>query len=136
MKPIEPAELSAYLDGELNSARAREVQIALADEPRLRADFNTLAEADIIWRAAAESANLRPGVQLLPQRRTAHAVSVLGMIGLVTLLVAVRLLPKMTDTLTWGVVLHGLTLAMVLIWVLHMDRDGTVTASAHGARPR
>jgi anti-sigma factor RsiW len=128
MKPIEPAELSAYLDGELNPIRAREVETAMTNEPALRAEFNALTEADTAWRAAARSAEFRPAVRL--RHSTAVWASLPAATAGVALLVAVRILPRLTDTLAWGFFLHGITLAIMVVWVIRLARGGAVAANS------
>ena len=64
MLPIEPAELSAFLDGELRAGRADEVRTALAQDPVLRQSFDQLVALDADWKARASAAMFRPRVRL------------------------------------------------------------------------
>jgi len=116
MKPIEPEELSAFLDGELGGARAGEVKAALKSDPVLRAEFNALAEKDAAWQSAAGTSVFAPKVQL-----ARHASSIrpwLGTAAILIVLVAVRMLPKLTDGLEFGFILHGIALVIALAWVI------------------
>lgn len=134
MKLIDPAELSVYLDGELDPVRAREVETALAGESTLRAQFNALANADTAWRAAARSANFQPMVRL--PLNPAFFASQPGAAAVVALLVAVRVLPKLTDILAWGFFLHGITLAVIIVWVIRLATSGPVAAPTPGGMNR
>ena len=128
MKPVEPAELSAFLDGELSSVRASEVAAALASSSALRAQFDALAGMDAAWQSAADAARFAPQVQL--SRNEVFFGSWLGTVAVLVVLVAVRILPKVSDTLEFGFVLHGLGLAIVLAWVTGLARE----AGLHGGR--
>jgi len=121
MKPIEFAELSAYLDGELDSARAEEVRIAIAIDPALRAEFDSLTETDTKWRATAAAANFYPKVRLAHISTLTESIPVAAAIG--ALLVLVRFLPKLTDTLVWGFIFHGILLASIVIWLVRAERN-------------
>ncbi len=63
MKPVEPEELSALLDGELDARRAREVALQMQQDPSLRREFDALSTADADWRAAADGAAFVPRVR-------------------------------------------------------------------------
>lgn len=129
MNPIDPAELSAYLDGELSPARAREIETALMSSPALRAALDALTKADETWRTAARSAAFRPVVRL-PGAALPAKVSISRMAGVVALLLAVRFLPKLTGALDWELVANGIALAVVIAWVIHMIRAGAREAPA------
>jgi anti-sigma factor RsiW len=121
MKPVEPAELSAFLDNELDGVRAAEVEAALASDSALRAEFNAVARADAECRSAAGTAAFSPDVRLsakaLPSGPWYLTAAVVGV------LVAVRMLPKFSDALEFGFVLHGLALVIVLAWVTWIARS-------------
>jgi anti-sigma factor RsiW len=122
MNPIDPVELSAYLDGELSPARAREVETALASSPALRAELDALAEADKTWRAAARSAAFRPDVRL--RGATVPKVSICRTAGAAALLLAVRFLPKLAGALDVELIANGIALAIVIVWVIRMTGTG------------
>lgn len=120
MNPIEPAELSAYLDGELNPARAREVESALATSPALQAELDALTKADKTWRMAARLAAFRSTIQL--PRTSSRKVPLYRTAGAVVLLLAVRFLPKLAGALDWGLIANGVALAIAMVWVIRMTR--------------
>ena len=64
MLPIDPTELSAFLDGELPARRAEEVRAALAQDPVLRQSYELLVERDGDWNAQAAAAMFRPRVRI------------------------------------------------------------------------
>jgi anti-sigma factor RsiW len=118
MKPIEPAELSAYLDHELEPRRQREIESALAQDEALRTEFAALARLDATWRDAAASARFRPGVRL-PLARSVVGSSF--MVALVAVcLVAVRFVPQLSDAMVLGFLIHGVVLAMVGGWIVRV----------------
>ena len=122
MKPIEPAELSAYMDGELDPARAQEVEAALESSPALRSEFNRLVSADNSWRTAARTAAFRPDIRLEPNNRPLPLRSVLRAAGSITLLLAARVVPKLASTLEVELTLNAVALAIALIWIVRMTR--------------
>jgi anti-sigma factor RsiW len=130
MKPVEPAELWAFLDGELDGVRAAEVEAALASNSELRAEFNTLARMDAEWRSAAAAAVFSPNVELSSRGVSARPWYLT--VTVVVALVAVRMLPKFSDALEFGFILHGLALAIALAWVVRIARGtGMVETSPH-----
>jgi len=60
MNDLNPAELSAYLDGELSSARTEEIEALIAADTRVRSAFDQLKRADQRLRSVAEAAAFRP----------------------------------------------------------------------------
>lgn len=132
MNPIDPAELSAFLDGELEAARAKDVESAIASDPALRMEFERLQKADAGWAAAARSAISQPTV-FLASRTTVSSFYVRIAIGAVVLL-ALRILPKLNDAVAWGAALHSIVLIALLTWVIRSslrdDVAGDATLSA------
>ncbi len=122
MNPIDPAELSAYLDGELSPVRAREIEAAVMASPALRAELDALSKADDTWRSAARSAAFPPHVRL--PRAAASRASIYRIVGAVALLLAVRIVPKLADSLDWELIANGIALAVVVAWAIHMTRVG------------
>jgi anti-sigma factor RsiW len=122
VKPIEPAELSAYMDGELDPARAREVEGALESSPALRAEFNSLVSADNSWRMAARTASFRPGIRLQPTDAPLPLRSVFRAAGFVILLLAARVVPKLASTLEVELILNAVALTIALTWIVRMTR--------------
>jgi len=120
VKPIEPAELSAYMDGELDPARAREVETALESSPALRGELNRLVSADNSWRAAARIASFRPSIRLDTAPRPLHLRPILRAAGGVILLLAARVVPKLGSTLEVELILNAFALAIALIWIVRL----------------
>jgi anti-sigma factor RsiW len=119
MKTIEPFELSAYLDGELDAVRTREIESALDRDPALRAELESMQTLDAAWVAAARTAVSRPSLRLDPvvgdsRLIVSAAVIVVG-------LLAVRLVPKFVDLMTAGLLAHLVVLAATLAWLIRSD---------------
>ncbi len=131
MNPIDPAELSAYLDGELDPARAGEVEAALASSPALRGELNALVNADNAWRAAARGASFEPGIRLRPGNTVLR--STLRAAGAIVLLLAARVLPKLPGSLLWELVLNGIAFTFALIWIARMTGAEFRTAGVRTA---
>jgi len=135
MNPIERDELSAYLDGELATQRRQEIQGALANSAALREELQRLTSADSQWRAAARSAVFEPQVRLRTQ--TSVGFSLGRALLCVLLLLAIRALPKLANTVALALGLNALALALALTavsyWILSRpprygcNTAGTVT---------
>jgi anti-sigma factor RsiW len=128
MKPVELAEISAFLDGELSGARASEVEAALKNDSALRAEFNALAKMDVAWRSVASTSVFVPKVHLASNATLVRLW--LGTAAILIVLVAVRILPKLTDALEFGFVLHGIGLVIVLAWVIRMTWGAGIARTA------
>lgn len=63
MNPVQPEELSALLDGELDATRAAEVRAQIQMDPALRLELEALSVNDAAWRAAAELGAFVPAVR-------------------------------------------------------------------------
>jgi anti-sigma factor RsiW len=113
MHPIDPAELSAFLDGELPAERADLVRTALALDPVLRHSYEQLVSLDADWRERAATAMFRPRVQLNAAPIASRFRIAAAMLGLLLLRVAVKALPSL-----YGVGLDALLLAVVIGWGL------------------
>ncbi len=116
MKAIDAAELSAYLDGELDPPRRAEVEKALASDAALRAEFEQLRLHYAVWAAAASSAISEPA-----KHTSSFAIDFRIIIGIV-LLLALRFLPKLGDLVFWGIVIHAVALVVVLTSIARMIR--------------
>jgi anti-sigma factor RsiW len=114
VNPIDPAELSALLDGELPATRAAEVRYALATGADLHQQFEQLTLLDARWQAAAESLAFRPQVSPVP---TSDLSGRWLLLGGVSVLVALRLATKMLTPET-AIGLQVVALAAVGIWGL------------------
>jgi anti-sigma factor RsiW len=119
MKPVEPWELSGLLDGELDAARAREVEAQLASDPALRAEFAELSRLDAACRAAAASAAFAPAIRM---PRESIKVPGFVLIGAVALLVAWRIAPRLLEGAAPDFVLQLPVLALVLAGVMWLAK--------------
>ena len=122
MNPIQPEELSAFLDGELSAQRMREVQQQLDVNVELRAQFDTLQRLDRQWHAASLGARFKPSIQLLPLSEPRSRV--LGILALGTALAALRLLLKIFDAQI--VLLNAGVLAALLgatLWLINRESE-------------
>jgi anti-sigma factor RsiW len=119
MEPINPEELSAYLDGELDAHGASQIKAAIENDAATRHAYQILVEDDSAWRAAAQSAQFRPKLAL--PSRTALG-SVVAMCAALLFLLVIRALPKLSDALTWGLMLQGAALVAIMVWVVVLAR--------------
>jgi anti-sigma factor RsiW len=123
--PLDPAELSALIDGELSPDRARVVEAMLARDPALKAEFDALRAQDAGWREAAGDATFVPAVRL-PQPAPA-AVTGPGLAAVVLLLLAARFGGKFIEALGPSLLLNLAALVLVGVAVLaaaRADGDG------------
>ncbi len=128
MNPIDPAELSALMDGELTPERAAEVRAAIAQDAGLKAEFDRLQGMDADWRAAASGAAFRPRVDLAAGAAAWPAA--LWVLGL-CVLTALRFLPKLIDAALLGTALHGAAFAIIVVWVIRaLGRSGVALEGA------
>jgi ferric-dicitrate binding protein FerR (iron transport regulator) len=67
MKPIDPSDISALLDGKLSPEDADRVRRALAEDSSLRREYEELAALDAELKASARAAMFLPEV-VLPKR--------------------------------------------------------------------
>lgn len=119
MKPIELEELSAFVDGELDARRMREVESAIANDAALRLAHQTIADADAAWRLAVKSARFEPTVKLPTRSRLRSPAFACAA---VLLLMVVHALPKLSDALTVGLLVQLPALIAVMIWVVVLTR--------------
>jgi hypothetical protein len=113
MDQIDPAELSAYLDGELPAGRAEEVRIALARDPVLRKSYERLAALDASCKARASSAMFRPRVRFDAGSATGRSLKVACVIGLLLIRLALKSMPPLL-----GAGVEALLLALFIGWGL------------------
>jgi anti-sigma factor RsiW len=120
MKPIEPEELSAFVDGELDARRMREVEAALSTDPALRAAHKIIADADAAWRAAVTLGRFETTAQLM-----AHSwlQSPALTCAAALVLVVVRALPKLSDALALSLLLQLPLLIALMVWVVVLTRN-------------
>ena len=133
MLPVDPAELSAFLDGELPPGRAEAVRAALAGDPALRTTFERLAALDADWKSRAAAVMFRPRVQFPSSFAPGRFLTAAGVIGLVMVRLALKTPPQL-----FGAGLEVVLLALFLGWGLRrilratdadFIRAGPVTAS-------
>jgi len=113
MHPIDPAELSAFLDGELSAERAEIVRAALARDPVLRQSYEQLVLRDVDWKQRAATAMFRPSVQFDEAPATSRYIKAAAVIALLLLRFGVKALPSL-----YGTSLDALLLTLVVGWGL------------------
>jgi anti-sigma factor RsiW len=119
MIPVQPEELSALIDGELDPQRAAEVEIQIAADRELRVTIETLRNFDDRCRASARTVAFVPQVRLpAPARRNGWFVALAVAIALVGARTAVR----MIDTTTIAYAFQVLVLAAVLAGIVWLER--------------
>jgi anti-sigma factor RsiW len=122
--PFDPAELTAYLDGELPAGRAAEVEARLRADADLRAEYEALRRLDAGAREAAAGALFVPAVQLPSTGR--GQVPVAGLAATVFALLGLRIASRFIEPLGPSLLLNLLALAVVTGAVLAMaGREGT-----------
>ena len=113
MSHIDPAEISAFLDGELPPERAGEVRRAIAQDASLRSVYEELGAMDARLKAAGAEAAFQPRA-VVPSPESAHGVRVaLAVVALAMLRLAMKLSP-----LPWEIVMSLALLAVVVGWLL------------------
>jgi anti-sigma factor RsiW len=137
MTPLEPGELSAYLDGELGSERMREVENIIASDPIVRAEFDALASADRNWRASARSAAFHPKVDLsrasaAPSPR--NAISMRGVFAFVAVLIIMQIVLRKIDIMTLTLALNGVAFTLVLFCVISSSNQAAARNSIWNSR--
>ena len=112
MKPVDPAEISALLDGELSAERTEQVRRALAENRDLQRVFEDLSAVHGDLTACGVAARFRPRISLAGSSRH-PAVGILGFaVAMLVLRVTAKFVP-----LGVGVVFQAAALAVVLWWV-------------------
>lgn len=97
MTPIDPAELSAFLDGELPAGRAEEVRAALARDVALRTSYERLAALDADCTTRAAAATFRPRVRLTPGLVLGPYWTAVCGVGLLLVRLALKAPPPMIE---------------------------------------
>jgi hypothetical protein len=114
MLPLDPAELSAFLDGELPAGRADEVRAALACDPVLRQSYEQLSALDAEWKTRAAAAMFRPQVRFNASFVPGRYVTVAAVIGLLLLRLTMKLAPPFL-----GAGFDFLLLGLFVVWGLN-----------------
>jgi len=133
MRPIEPAELSAFIDGELDAGRAAEVRAALASDAALRARYESLAHADAHLRSVAAGMTLSPRIRW-PAPRTSPAARDARLWQALPVIVipAAWLVSRLTELDWLAVVASALAFLTLLLSVVRLvlnEEDGPAAAS-------
>jgi|SRR5690606_33942725 len=124
MKKVQNVELSALLDGELDSQRAEVVRSAINGDPALREEFDALAQLDARLRSAAEEAAFMPDVSFpAAAARQASAWHLAAGVAVVLALIVARFLPKLTDLPLFGIGVQVAACAVVSFIVVRMVRE-------------
>ena len=118
MNPVEPEELSAFLDGELDAERVREVEMQIAADPALLRAFEALSGADAAWRAVAATAIFEPAVEL--PATGSRPSWLVASAPLIVALVLLRMAPKLIESPVFGFGLHAIALAALLAAIIRL----------------
>jgi anti-sigma factor RsiW len=129
MRSIDPAELSAFIDGELDAEQTAEVRAALAIDEALRAHYESLVQADAHLKGVAAGVTLSPSIRLSPAAHSAPERMPRGLWRALPVMVipVVWLIVKLTEV-DWLAVaasaLAFLTLVVGVILIILNDEDG------------
>jgi len=113
MKPIDPTEISGFMDGELDSEREKEIRQAMTEDASLRLEYEKLSRLDAEFKSYGHQILFQPNVQIprsLPLRPLHFPL--LG-IPLLILHIAIKFLPPVLSG-----VLVILLLCFVICWIL------------------
>jgi anti-sigma factor RsiW len=139
MNPVRPEELSALLDGELDDARAREVEAQIAMDPSLRLEFEALSASDADWRVAAASAAFTPAALSLKAVAGGGGQWMRTLAATLGALVASRIVMKLTGTEAMVLGLSAISLALLIamvVWLASTDqRHGAPQLRCRGSSP-
>ena len=120
MTPVQPEELSALIDGELDPQRALAVEAQIAADPVLKREFDELCGLDDRWRDAAWTSNFP--VQVLPVAPAAWR-SYLAMGAVVIVLLGVRAAARLIDPWPVALTLQCVALISILVWLTRAARQ-------------
>lgn len=112
MKPVDPAEISALLDGELSRERTEQVRRALAENRELRSVFDNLSALHRDLTACGVAASFRPRISLASSTR----FPAVGVLGFAAAMLVLRVTAKLVP-LGVGVVFQAAALGLFLWWV-------------------
>ena len=112
MKPVDPAEISALLDGELSPERTKQVRRAIAENSELRCVFENLSAIHRALTACAAAVRFQPRISLA----RSFGFPAIGVLGFAVAMLVLRLTAKLVP-LGVGVVFQATALAIVLWWV-------------------
>lgn len=122
MSSIDPAELSALLDGELDPERASVVRQAIVSDPVLRAEFEMVKRLDRTVAEAAAAAAFEARVVIPEEIPQSHLLrSVAAFVPALCALLVVYILPKLFDlALSTNVFLHIIPFALIMAWAFRL----------------
>jgi anti-sigma factor RsiW len=138
MRPIEPVELSAFIDGELDAGRAAEVRAALALDAALRERYEALVHADAHLRSLSAGAELTPRIRW-PSLEASSGPTGSGLWRLVPVLVipAAWLIGKLTYTESVALTASTAAFLVLTVSVLRLvlnEEEGAAPALADNSR--
>lgn len=117
MSDLDPAELSAFLDGELDAIRAAEVAAIIASDEDIRLEYELLKREDLQWRAIARSAAFRPRLRWTHPGQAFPTWVAAPLLFILTASVAGRLTGAMAESLVLNTVsLLVLVCVLVATW--------------------
>ena len=120
MTPLQPGELSAYLDGELDETRMREVAAMIAAQPALRDELDALSGDDMAWHTAARSASFAPVVRLQPAGAAFSGTTIVAFVGLA---IAGAAALRVLDNLALALAVNLVAAALVSLGVFVLARS-------------
>lgn len=133
MNPVQPEELSALLDGELEPARALEVRAQIAIDPALRLEFETLSAADAAWWVAAGSGAFVPDVKMPShverETGTGDAGWLTVLAATIGILIVARIVLKLAGSEALAFGLPAISLILLLVGVVKFAGSMRETAS-------
>ncbi|HYF49222.1 MAG TPA: hypothetical protein VEJ63_07445 [Planctomycetota bacterium] len=125
MTPIDEAELSGYLDGELSPENAEKVREAMERNPALKAEYERLAALDAACHRAAGTSPFKPAISLPSIKHP--PIRWVAVIAAITALTVSYLAPKSFALLMiTAVTLHTAILGVVLWLTARAIRASTV----------
>ena len=111
MKTVDPAELSALLDGEISPERTEQVHRALAENSELRSVFESLSAIHKELATCAVAVRFQPRISLASSTRVSAVV-----LGIALVMLVLRVMTKLVP-LGVAAMLQAVALVLVLWWV-------------------
>jgi anti-sigma factor RsiW len=123
MSDLDPAELSAFLDGELDPVRAAQVAAIIESDEAARDGYESLKEGDAQWRSMARSVAFRPRVKWPRPAPAFPAFPAWAAAALLFILVA-SFAAKLTGAMAQSLALNTLSLlALVSVFLVVWSGD-------------